>query len=80
MGFTDPYMVWINLFKMDIQTTIMQSGIMLEFIKIGRGCREVDPISSYLFIMAAGVFNILITCDVIYLGFYIAFNTVQVIS
>ena len=34
---------------------------MSEFIKIGRGCRQGDPISLDLFIMAAAALNILIT-------------------
>ena len=51
----------IKLINMDIQTIIMQSGIMSEFIKIGRGCRQGNPISSYLFILAAEVLDTLIT-------------------
>ena len=61
MGFTEKFIGWIKLFNKNIETTIMQNGVMSEFIKIGRGCRQGDPISAYLFIMAAEVLNMLIT-------------------
>ena len=61
MGFTEKFIGWIKLFNKNIETTIMQNGVMSEFIKIGRGCRQGDLISAYLFIMAAEVLNMLIT-------------------
>ena len=39
MGFTEKFIGWIKLFNKNIETTIMQNGVMSEFIKIGRGCR-----------------------------------------
>ena len=57
MGFT----AWIKLFNTNIETTVIQNGVMSEFIKIDCGCRQGNPISSYLFIMAAEVLNMLIT-------------------
>ena len=46
---------WITLFNTDIKAYILQSGFLSSAIKIRRGCRQGDPIASYLFLLCAQV-------------------------
>ena len=39
---------------------VLQSGYISEPIKIERGCQQGDPISAYLFILAAQILTLLI--------------------
>ena len=47
-GFSEKFINWVKLFKNDIKMYILQSGYLSEEICVGRGCRQVDPLSPYL--------------------------------
>ena len=40
---------WISVLYNDILSAIIQSGFLSDFFSIGRGCRQGDPSSSYIF-------------------------------
>ena len=53
LGFGENFIEWIKLFNYDVTAYIVQCGKLSDKIFIGRGCRQGDPISAYLFLMAA---------------------------
>ena len=54
-GFDHEFINWIKLFNMDIKAYISQCGFLSDPIPVERGCRQGDPISSYLFLLVAEV-------------------------
>ena len=58
--FDNKFLKWIKLFNKDITAYIIQSGYLSDPIPVGRGCRQGDPIASYLFLLVAEVLNCLI--------------------
>ena len=60
-GFSEKFIQWIKLFNNDRgYIYVLQSGFLSKRIPIRQGCRQGDPISSYLFLIAAEVMALMI--------------------
>ena len=51
---------WIKIFCNDFKLCVSQNGFSSSFFKIGRGCRQGDPVSSYIFLLCVEVMAIMI--------------------
>ena len=50
-GLSPKYIHWINSLLQNFQSSILINGFPTPRIKVGRGCRQGDPIAGYLFII-----------------------------
>ena len=55
IGFGPKFIKWAKIVNNEITGYVLQSGVLCVPIKIGCGCRQGDPISSYLFMLCAQI-------------------------
>ena len=62
-NFGENLIKWITIFCNNFQLCVIQNGFFSKFFKIGRGCRQGDPVSSYIFLLCVEIMGIMIRND-----------------
>ena len=59
-GFGNSIISWIKTFNSNVKLSVNQCGNLSSFFNIGRGCRQGDPVSTFLFTLCAEILCIMI--------------------
>ena len=51
-GFGPQFIKWFNVLYKNVSSCVLNNGHFSEFFQLGRSCRQGDPLSPYLFILA----------------------------